>query len=306
MLRSWSEPSSQKAISSAANGLGARLRTSAVPAPARLDKASPARMRTRRLDRGPATRIKSATEMNAPRIAAKGKRKEMAPTEPKAITATAPNAAAAEAPNRSGAASGLRNRPCIAAPAKPSEPPMRTARIARGSRISTTIIRAASVPRPTRVSRITSGGRKTAPAPSDRTKRIATRRPSATSSTVWRSPPPSGISCSRAIAARPAPLATSATTYGTSAGFSRPAEFGDNGRENGPTTTVKQRQQDKRVLSFRLVLSGLRWRFCRSIPLRPPRRRGSCRSTFAPTSCSSRLPIPARSRHCRHTRLRAR
>ena len=53
-LRSSSEPSSQKVISSATNGLPDRFITSAVAAPARLDIASPARIRINSLALRPA------------------------------------------------------------------------------------------------------------------------------------------------------------------------------------------------------------------------------------------------------------
>src|SRR5258708_188288 len=91
----WNQPhddvGGQEEIESAANGLGARLRASDVPAPARLEIARPARMRTSRLALGPATKRRSPTEASAPAIDAIGSANERASTSPSEITDTAPN-----------------------------------------------------------------------------------------------------------------------------------------------------------------------------------------------------------------------
>ncbi len=155
--RSSSEPNSQKAISSAANGLGARLSISAVPAAASEDMAKPARIRTSRLERGPATTRRRPTETKAPAIAASGSAKERASTRPKEITVTAPNAAAEGAPKREGEASGLRRSPCKAAPESPSVRPIERPRIALGSLMSMTIIPAAFDPCPNRAAKTADG-----------------------------------------------------------------------------------------------------------------------------------------------------
>src|ERR1051325_7121191 len=99
MLRSVSEPSSQKVISRAANGFGARFNASEIPAPARLATASPARMSTNRLARGPATNTSSATDTKAPMIAAAGKANDKASTAPNEMATTPANPAAEGAPN---------------------------------------------------------------------------------------------------------------------------------------------------------------------------------------------------------------
>ena len=64
-LRSSSEPSSQKAISSAANGFGERFITSAVAAPARLEIARPERMSNSRPALRPAIPSSTNTDTNA-------------------------------------------------------------------------------------------------------------------------------------------------------------------------------------------------------------------------------------------------
>ncbi len=85
-LRSSSEPSSQNAISSAANGLGARFIVSAVAAPARLEMARPARMRSSRLALRPATTSSRNTEVKAATMAASGSTNERTSARPSAIT----------------------------------------------------------------------------------------------------------------------------------------------------------------------------------------------------------------------------
>ena len=62
------------------------------------------------------------------------------------MTNDAPTEAACGAPNSAGSASGLRNSPCNAAPAKPNVPPIKIASSVRGSRISRTTIPAAPSP----------------------------------------------------------------------------------------------------------------------------------------------------------------
>ena len=131
-------------------GLGARLSTSAVIAPAKLASASPASRITVRLVRGPAISTSAPTETSAPRMPATGTNREVAGRKPKAITNEAAAAAACGAPNKAGSASGLRNNPCKAAPENPSVAPISAASSVRGNRISRTIIAGDAVATPER------------------------------------------------------------------------------------------------------------------------------------------------------------
>jgi hypothetical protein len=146
MLRSSSEPSSQNATSSAMNGFGARLSTSAVAAPAKLASARPASSVTVRLARRPAIATSPPIEISAPAIPANGTANEVAGANRNAITSEAAAAAACGAPNSAGSASGLRSSPCNAAPERPSVAPIRIASRVRGSRISRTMIPAGPSP----------------------------------------------------------------------------------------------------------------------------------------------------------------
>ena len=120
------------------NGLGARLRMSAVTAPAKLASARPASKMTARLARGPAIRTSPPMETSAPAIPASGTASDVADAKPNAIVNDEAAAAACGAPNRAGSASGLRSSPCNAAPERPSVAPIRTASNVRGRRISRT------------------------------------------------------------------------------------------------------------------------------------------------------------------------
>ena len=72
---------------------------------------------------------------------------------PIAIAITAPSAPPVDTPMMPGSAIGLRNRPCITAPAVPRAAPTNSARAMRGSRMVSTMARsvapAAAVPIPT-------------------------------------------------------------------------------------------------------------------------------------------------------------
>ena len=106
------------------NGFGARLRISAVAAPAKLASASPASKVTVRLARRPATATSAAIDSVAPRMAATGTANDVTGAKPNAITSAAAAAAACGAPNSAGSASGLRSSPCSAAPDSPSVAPI--------------------------------------------------------------------------------------------------------------------------------------------------------------------------------------
>src|ERR1041384_7319523 len=71
------------------NGFGARLRISAVAAPAKLASASPASSVTVRLARRPATATSAAIESVAPRMAATGTANDVTGAKPNAITSAA-------------------------------------------------------------------------------------------------------------------------------------------------------------------------------------------------------------------------
>ena len=179
-LRSSSEPSSQNAISSTTNGLLDRFMTSAVAAPARLESASPAKIRINSPALRPAIVSKANTELNAPITAATGSAQDRTSASPNAITSTAPNAADCGAPNNEGEANGLRSKPCRAAPERPSMPPIANARIVRGSRISRTITCCTSLPPPNRASSTLTGDSRTGPTPSEISTSITTRATSPT------------------------------------------------------------------------------------------------------------------------------
>ena len=144
---------------------------SAVAAPAKLDSARPARIRSRRVPLRPATARSTKTEANAARMAATGSAKDSAFASPVEMTRTAPKAAACGAPNSDGDASGLRRSPWRAAPDRPRIPPIAMASTARGNRISWTMICCASLPPPKRASATTMGESRTGPIPSDKTNK---------------------------------------------------------------------------------------------------------------------------------------
>ena len=100
-------------------------------------------------------------------MAAAGSANERTSASPGAITSTAPNAADCGAPNSDGDASGLRSSPCSAAPERPRMAPIANARMARGSRISCTMIRCSSLPPPNSACDTVSGDSRTGPTPSE-------------------------------------------------------------------------------------------------------------------------------------------
>ena len=128
------------------NGFGARLRISAVTAPAKLASARPASSVTVRLARRPAIATSPAIEIVAPRMPATGTANDVTGAKPNAITSAAAAAAACGAPNSAGSASGLRSRPCSAAPDRPSVAPISAASSVRGRRMSRTMMPAGPSP----------------------------------------------------------------------------------------------------------------------------------------------------------------
>ncbi len=166
--RSSSEPSSQKAISRAANGLGARFMASAVPAPASAEIASPDRIRISSEALRPAMLRSRNTERKAPAMAASGRPQASASVTPSEMLATAKKAAVCGAPKSEGAARGLRRSPCIAAPERPRIAPMETASRSRGIRISSRIRRSAGSPAPRSAESAAVGPMRTGPTPRDR------------------------------------------------------------------------------------------------------------------------------------------
>src|SRR5713101_3646003 len=119
---------------------------SAVMAPAKLAKASPASSVTVRLARRPAIATRPPMETSAPAMPASGTASEVAPANEKAIMNEDAAAAACGAPNKAGSARGLRSSPCSAAPARPSVPPISSASSVRGRRMSRTMIPAGPSP----------------------------------------------------------------------------------------------------------------------------------------------------------------
>ena len=107
-LRSVSEPSIQNTISTAANGLGDRLRASEVRAPARLEIATPARMSVTGPLRLPASATTASVAAPAPARPPAASARRRRRTAPVWIASTAPSAAPPETPIRPGSASGLR------------------------------------------------------------------------------------------------------------------------------------------------------------------------------------------------------
>ena len=99
-LRSSSEPSSQNAISSAANGLGARFIASAVAAPARLEIARPGEDQQQQAGVAPATTSSRNTDVKAEAIAASGRTNERTSARPSEMTSTAPKAAGLRRPEQ--------------------------------------------------------------------------------------------------------------------------------------------------------------------------------------------------------------
>ena len=109
-------------------------------APAKLAKARPASSVTVRVARRPAMATSPPIETSAPAMPASGTASEVALANEKAIMNEAAAAAACGAPNKAGSASGLRSRPCSAAPESPSVAPISSASSVRGRRISRTMM----------------------------------------------------------------------------------------------------------------------------------------------------------------------
>src|SRR5690606_5941948 len=132
-LRFCTEPSSQFITSAVAIGDGDRLKISAVAAPAKLDTATPNRIRAS----GDRTRAEKATSRPPARPAPARAASSTAPgsaAQPSTMAPAAPSAARAETPSTPGSASGLRSRPCITAPDRPRAAPTIRAVAARGAR----------------------------------------------------------------------------------------------------------------------------------------------------------------------------
>ncbi len=106
--RSSRLPISHVVISATANGFGARLSASAMPAPASALTATPARISPSGDSFVPASSSSGTNAATAPRIANAGSSKGVAAAKPKYSAITAPSAAAGLAPRTDGSASGLR------------------------------------------------------------------------------------------------------------------------------------------------------------------------------------------------------
>ncbi|MNJ24200.1 hypothetical protein D3C77_186090 [compost metagenome] len=132
-LRFSTEPSSQFITSAEAMGDGDRLKIRAVAAPAKLDRATPNRIRTSGARTRAAMAIRTAPATPAP-IRAETSTAPGTAASPRTMAAAAAKAAVAETPSTPGSASGLRNSPCITAPASPKAAPTNRAQTARGAR----------------------------------------------------------------------------------------------------------------------------------------------------------------------------
>jgi hypothetical protein len=131
-LRFWTEPSSQLITSAVAIGEGDRLKISAVAAPAKLETATPNRIRAS----GERTRAENSASRPPARPAPVRAAISTAPgraAQPRTIAPAAPRAATAETPSTPGSASGLRSSPCITAPDSPRAAPTISAVTARGA-----------------------------------------------------------------------------------------------------------------------------------------------------------------------------
>ncbi len=127
------EPISQDRISAVVTGSGDRLKTSAVSAPPKADRATPNRISvsgSRNLAAATATMAPAA---RAPARADSSTAPGTAAT-PSAMAPAAPSPPPAETPSTPGSARGLRSRPCITAPARPRAAPTTAAAMARGAR----------------------------------------------------------------------------------------------------------------------------------------------------------------------------
>ena len=138
-LRSASEPSNHSTMSCTSVGLGARLIANEVSALASAESATPARMRVRLPAPRRAIRYSTRVASAAQPIAVAGSSQGLSCAMPKYRHSTAPRLALELTPSSPGSASGLRSRPCSAAPDMPSDMPTRMASSTRGRRISVTM-----------------------------------------------------------------------------------------------------------------------------------------------------------------------
>ena len=169
MLRSSSEPSSQKLTSSVAKGLADRLTASDTRAADRLLIATPHKISVRGLAPNRSTSSNTPTAVSEPATAPAGMNQSLTAASPEYSTSTAPSAAPPDAPSSPGSASGLRVRPCRAAPPSPSMAPTASARRVRGRRISCTTMTTQSVPRPVIAASASAGGNSVSPMQSEAT-----------------------------------------------------------------------------------------------------------------------------------------
>lgn len=134
-LRFCTDPSSQDMTSAWAMGDGDRLKIRAVKAPAKLDSATPNRIRAS----GDLSRTWAATSITPASPAPAKADISTAPgsmAAPSTMARAAPKAAVADTPSTPGSARGLRSSPCRTAPASPRAAPTITAQTARGARTS--------------------------------------------------------------------------------------------------------------------------------------------------------------------------
>ena len=112
---------------------GERLNARAVAAPPSAESATPNRIRVSGSRRRPARMATMAPAARAPDMAASSITPGVL-ARPSAMIVAAPSAAKADTPSTPGSASGLRSRPCMTAPARPSSAPTRAAATALGAR----------------------------------------------------------------------------------------------------------------------------------------------------------------------------
>ena len=119
--------------SACAIGDGDRLKIRAVAAPAKLDTATPNRINAS------GARIALDATINRPPASAAPAKADISispgtAAAPRTMASAAPSAAVADTPSTPGSASGLRNSPCMTAPASPRAAPTTRAQTARGAR----------------------------------------------------------------------------------------------------------------------------------------------------------------------------
>ena len=136
--------------------------------------AIPARISDKAPPRGPASSRISSTDTPAPASAASGRARAKAAASPDCSARTAPSAADEDTPISPGSASGLRKKPCIAAPDRPRTAPTSRPRMARGRRISC-ITRTTGPPSPrNRAVRLSANPRAAGPISKEAAKSTAT------------------------------------------------------------------------------------------------------------------------------------